>query len=234
MTNKREKVNVQEPTKGRPDQLLIDERYLKNGDAERLLALNDESGKKTFADALTARAKSQPEVRAAVVIQKYEGDTLNVNALVNELREQVAEVQKGDMRRPEAMLVAQSHVLDALFSNLAKRCHANASAGYLDAADRYMRLALRAQAQSVKTIEVLGELKNPRPVAFVNQANIAHNQQVNNGFPARAQERQNEQIKLSEESNELLPYAGAPSITCRDDSALETMAEINGTNIGGR
>lgn len=56
------------------------------------------------------------------------------------------------------------------------------------------RLALKAQAQGVRTLEVLGALKNPQPVAFVKQANIAHGpQQVNNGatepLPARESEK---------------------------------------------
>lgn len=39
------------------------------------------------------------------------------------------------------------------------------------------------------TIETLAEIKNPRAVAFVTQANIAHGpQQVNNGVPANGVE----------------------------------------------
>jgi hypothetical protein len=52
---------------------------------------------------------------------------------------------------------------------------------YLNSADTYMRLALRAQSQCRTTLEALAEIKNPRAVAFVKQANIAHgHQQVNN------------------------------------------------------
>jgi hypothetical protein len=47
-----------------------------------------------------------------------------------------------------------------------------------------MRLALKAQSNCRSTIEALGELKHPKAVAFVKQANIAHTQQVNNGAPA--------------------------------------------------
>jgi hypothetical protein len=41
---------------------------------------------------------------------------------------------------------------------------------YLDAADKYMRLALKAQSQCRTTVEALGELKNLQPVAFIHQA----------------------------------------------------------------
>lgn len=45
---------------------------------------------------------------------------------------------------------------------------------YLNATDTYLRLALKAQAQCRATLQTLAEIKNPRPVAFVKQANIAH------------------------------------------------------------
>jgi hypothetical protein len=82
------------------------------------------------------------------------------------------------------MLVAQAHSLDAIFHSLARKA---ARAEYVDHLDRYLRLALRAQAQCARTLEVLGELKNPQPVTFVKQANVAHGpQQVNNGIAAPA------------------------------------------------
>ena len=56
---------------------------------------------------------------------------------------------------------------------------------YLATTESYLRLALKAQAQSRATVEALAEMKNPHPVSFVKQANIAHgNQQVNNGGKA--------------------------------------------------
>lgn len=83
---------------------------------------------------LTARAMSEPEVKAASVIQDFQGDSLDINPLVDELRQQVADVQAGTLKRPEAMLVAQAHTLDALFSSLARRSNGNYQAGHLDAA----------------------------------------------------------------------------------------------------
>ena len=174
--------------KPKPEVLQIDNRYLMKGDLDRLKAAEEkDKGKGQEAllalnDELVARALSQPEVRAARTIQRFEGANLNINSQADELRRLVAEVNKGGMQRPEAMLVAQAHTLDALFSDLALRSKSNSNEGYLEAADRYMRLALKAQAQAVRTIEALGELKHPRSVAFVKQANIANNQQINNGL----------------------------------------------------
>ena len=96
------------------------------------------------------------------------------------------------------MLVEQAHTLDALFGNLIRRSQNNSSAGYLDAAETYMRLALQAQGQAVRTIEALAEVKNPRAVAFVQQANTTTGpQQTTNGTvaPTRAGENENERNK---------------------------------------
>jgi hypothetical protein len=78
-------------------------------------------------------------------------------------------------------LAAQAVALDSIFHDLARRSAANMGQ-YVEAAETYMRLALKAQAQSRATMETLAEIKNPRQIAFVGQANVAHGpQQVNNG-----------------------------------------------------
>lgn len=71
--------------------------------------------------------------------------------------------------------------LNAIFNELARRA-ANNMGTYLGTTETYLRLALKAQAQSRATVEALAEMKKPHSVAFVKQANIAHGpQQVNNG-----------------------------------------------------
>ena len=51
---------------------------------------------------------------------------------------------------------------------------------YINAAERYLRLALKAQSQCRATLETLATIKNP-PVIYAKQANIANGpQQVNN------------------------------------------------------
>jgi hypothetical protein len=77
------------------------------------------------------------------------------------------------------MLTAQAVTLNAIFTSLANRSASNIGE-YLDAGDRYMRLALKAQGQCRATLETLAAIKNP-PVVFARQANIAQGpQQVNN------------------------------------------------------
>jgi hypothetical protein len=51
-----------------------------------------------------------------------------------------------------------------------------------------MRLALKTQSQCRATLETLAEIKNPRSVAFVAQANIANvPQQINNHMSGRSE-----------------------------------------------
>lgn len=195
MTTKAKKTKP--ATERNPSKLNLDNRFVR--EAELIEVIEERREMADLNRVVVARALAQPEVQAATTIQRNHGEVMDVNCLIDELKEQVAEVRAGDMSRPEAMLIAQAHTLDALFNNLARRAQNNASAGYLEASDRYMRLALKAQSQAIRTIEALAEMKNPRPVAFVKQANIANGpQQINNGpMPAsRTEETEIPQNKL--------------------------------------
>lgn len=229
MANKSRKPNT--PTQSKQDVLQIDRRFLKSGELERFRDANNAEAEKLGA-MLTARALASPEVRSARAIQRFEGSNLSINAVVDELREQIAEVQGGNLKRSEALLVAQAHTLDALFSDLALRSHMNTKAGYLDAADRYLRLALKAQSQCRTTLEALAEIKNPRPVAFVKQANIAHGpQQVNNGEASRARENAIPSNEQSGEAHELLPDARASQAASRINPSLEAVGKVDGATL---
>ncbi len=119
----------------------------------------------------------------------YSNSTLgaiDVHLALAELDRSVEMVHRGDLGEPEALLLGQAVALNAIFADLAVRAERNLGS-HLDAAERYLRLALRAQAQSRATLETLAAIKNP-PTVFAGQANIAHGpQQVNNHFP-RARE----------------------------------------------
>jgi hypothetical protein len=181
-------------------------------------------------DDACARALTRPEVQAAAAIQQWQGDNQEVNALARELAAQVAAVNSGDLKRAEGMLIAQAHTLDEIFNHLARRAHGNIGGGYLDAADRYMRLALKAQSQCRATLESLATIKNP-PVLFAKQANIAAGpQQVNNGIPApsRAREFEKGQSKLLEgQDGERLDTRTA-SAAVDADPQLAALGEIHG------
>lgn len=122
-----------------------------------------------------------PMIQSAVGIQawsKFAGE-VDLTELLKDLRDRVEKVQGGDMQPVEAMLYGQAMTLETIFTSLARRAAANDGLKQFQA---NLTLALKAQAQCRATLEALAEIKNPRPVAFVKQANISHGpQQVNNG-----------------------------------------------------
>ena len=105
---------------------------------------------------------------------------LSLMDMTRELREQGEGVNRGDFAVSEQMLNGQAVALNAMFGELARRAALNMGE-HLSAAETYLRLALKAQAQCRATIETLAAMKNP-PVVFARQANISNGpQQVNNG-----------------------------------------------------
>lgn len=121
-------------------------------------------------------------------------------------------VAQGSLKEQETMLVAQAIALDAIFTTMARRAKLNMGE-YLDAADKFMRLALKAQSQCRTTIETLAEIKNPRPYIQTNKALF---QQVNNAtIPdhlqpvragAHARENQNITNELLEDKTHEQPW----------------------------
>ena len=123
-----------------------------------------------------------PTIQSAVAIEawsKYAG-TVDLSGLVDDLQERIKKLQGGDMQPVEAMLFGQAMTLETIFTSLARKAVAQE---YLKQFQVNLTLALKAQAQCRATLEALAEIKNPRPVAFVKQANITNGpQQVNNGM----------------------------------------------------
>lgn len=237
------------PKKRNPECLEIDNRYFRPKDAERILAAREAGGEKLaefntgFDQEMTARVLSMPEVKSARVIQRYEGDLLDINYQADELRRLTAEVHGGNMERPEAMLVAQAHTLDSMFCSLTIRSHANMGmgGGHLEAADRYLRLALKAQAQCRATIETLATLKNP-PVVFARNANVVNgHQQVNQTItpsesfrtstcaPAHAEKTETKQNELLEADHGKRMDSGAQRTAESLNSAMAALEPVNRT-----
>ena len=129
--------------------------------------------------ARTAKNALRPSLNGALTINalaRFTNPEMAM-ALLNELSEQATAVRGGDMSRAEEMLTVQAQTLDFLFNSYVQRAD---KAEYLKKREGYMRLALKAQAQCRSTVEALSAMKNPR-VQYVNQQNVAVNQQVNNG-----------------------------------------------------
>lgn len=150
-----------------------------------------------------ARTMLQPSVSNGMtlrrILRREVGDLsdLTLEGLTHELADQCAEVSKGNLTRPEELLMNQATTLDALFGDLTRLAYNNLSS--LDVAERLYRLAFKAQSQTRTTVETLAALKNP-PLLFAKQANVTNGpQQINNGLareislpvPNRLLERKN-------------------------------------------
>jgi len=145
----------------------------------------------------------------------------------------VSKVQMGDLTGVEATLTAQAATLDAVFNELARRA-AMSMSGHLTATEVYLRLALKAQSQCRATLQTLAEIKNPLPVAFVRQANIAAGpQQVNFGMQANGEIRARAENSVIQ-PNELLEASNGERLDTETTSAaggaysqLETLGALH-------
>src|SRR3569833_1380474 len=188
------------------------------------------------AAAALSRASLRPTIQAAVTLHVFNKGfgELSMNALVDNLSYQCTLASKGDLSRAEALLTAQAHTLDTIFNSLARRASWNMGE-HLSTAETYMRLALKAQSQCRATIETLALIKNPPHVTFVRQANVALGAQLINNDPepsqeqsSRARESQNQPNKLLEQQYGERLDAGTVRATVGANSALATVAEIDG------
>jgi hypothetical protein len=197
-----------------------------------------EAASESEMDTAIARKLTRPEVGSAAVIEAWSQGGHDVNALVTELAAQVEAVNSGEMRRAEGLLISQAHTLDAIFVNLMRRAMNQTTMPHWEA---YMRMGMKAQSQCRATLQALADIKNPRPFAFVKQANIANGpQQVNNngdasltntrtGAGAHAEKTQSEQSKLLEDGRDGCTYldTGTTPAATRGNQKVEAVAEVH-------
>ena len=195
---------------------------------------------KGTSDSQCLAALSTRSALTATTFKAYAGggDALEVTDLMGELRKAGDEVVAGNMSRVEIMLTNQALTLDAVFNNLAQRSHKQETFKGIEV---LMRLALKAQAQSRATAEALAEIKNPRPVQFVRQANMTTGpQQVNNayagtpshsGIQSGAGDFQSEQNKLLEASDGNYLDTRAPSAAGRVNQTVEAVGQVHRAEV---
>ena len=156
------------------------------------------------------------------------GDTIAV------MHDKVRKVVSGDLSLLESTLTAQTVALDTMFNELARRASLNISE-HIQVAETYLRLALKAQAQCARTIEVLAAMKNP-PIVYAKQMNVANgNQQVNNRINQNSNTTPTHTKKIEIQQNELLENQhgkwmdnGKKATTSGNDKELATLATLNG------
>lgn len=205
-------------------------------DKTRLLELRVRPGQ-TESQALAELVTRGTVASSSTVIDysKNQHGGLSLTDMARALKIQGEAVNRGDLSEAERMLNGQAVALNAIFNELARRA-ANNMGTYLGTTESYLRLALKAQAQCRATVEALAEMKNPHPVAFVKQANIAHgNQQVNNGAQdgnstharSHAANSKTEPSKLLEATDVERLDTGAQSPAGAAHQDVETVGALN-------
>jgi len=162
------------------------------------------SAKKDEAEAKKRIAQMylSPEVNAARLAVAFNPKSpLTFAEVIGEFAEHARAMNDGDLSHGERMLFNQAHALQAMFVNLAERAQHQT---YLPQIQCLMTLALKAQAQCRATLQTLAEVKSPKSATFVRQANIAHQQQVNNGTARPHDLRSRAREAEPPSSNELL------------------------------
>jgi len=169
-------------------------------------------------------------IAAADKTAGYERD-MDMPGLMAILREQGEAVNAGNMAQAEAMLMNQATALQTVFARLIER---GMGCTEISPFEANLRMGLRAQAQCRATLETLAAIKNPAPVSFVRQANIAHGpQQVNNAAsaPSRAREDETTPSKLLEGTDGERLDTTAASAAGGGDQALAPVGAIDGTEV---
>jgi hypothetical protein len=179
----------------------------------------------------TTRVLMGPSLTNANIAARFAkgqfGRELDLPSAVTAIIEVTKRVKANDMSDVEATLVCQATSLNSMFCELSRRAAANMGE-YIEASDRYMRLALKAQNQCRMTLETLSNIKNP-PVVYAKQANISNGpQQVNNTLHAHAGENKNQPSKVLEQGHEQRMDTPAQSQTSVSNSELETVGKGNG------
>ena len=123
----------------------------------------DETGARAM-----ARKVLDPGFRHAVTASSFASKVLGSSIEHPGLMDYVDHVLKvggkaeaGDLAIASRLLASQAITLDAMFTELARRAALNMGE-YINAAERYGRLALKAQSNCRATLETLAKLRQPR------------------------------------------------------------------------
>jgi len=178
-------------------------------------------------DEAKGRVALTPEYHAAdsiwVLNQITAFKEADLTTLANRLEHETTQLINGNLEKAESMLASQAHTLDALFHHLLRRFALNVGV-YTTVAEKYMKLALKAQSQCRTTLDSLVSMKR-HPAELIRQTNIAHGHQQVNNF-AEKEKAPNELLERTD--GERLDF-GKTGTAINIDQAVETVGEINRT-----
>lgn len=127
----------------------------------------EKASDETGAEAL-ARKILEPHLRHAITASAFAGQVLGANfegpGVMDYVRHEQAvttKAESGNLAIASQLLASQAVTLDSMFTELARRAALNMGE-YFETAERYARLALKAQANSRATLEALAKLHQPR------------------------------------------------------------------------
>ena len=119
-------------------------------------------------ETMMARVMLDPYVRHGLIGSTFAGYGITdggAPAPVTECAKHVGAIGNqaaaGDIAFASRMLAAQAVTLDTMFTEFARRAALNMG-DYINAAERYARLSLKAQSNSRATLEALAKLHQPR------------------------------------------------------------------------
>lgn len=184
-----------------------------------------------------AEVKLSPTIMNTIITQAFTkplvGD-INLEEAVAVMNEKAKKINDGDLSELEATLAAQAVSLNSIFNVMASRSADNIG-HYLKTVEIYLRLALKAQAQCVRTIEVLAAIKNP-PIVYAKQANIAqgHQQINNNSSPTHTGKTINSSNELLSEINHATLDTRGTIETSNINQEMAAVETVNGSKDTGR
>ncbi len=117
-----------------------------------------------------ARKVNAPSTRHGLAALEFQGQvTKSLPAIEQpsfvdfaiDLKRRADAAVAGDLTLASEVLASQAITLDAIFTEMARRSGLNMGE-YLNASERYMRLALKAQSNCRATLEALAKLHQPR------------------------------------------------------------------------
>jgi len=127
----------------------------------------EQTTEETGAQAL-ARKLLQPTLKNAAAASAFTGKMLGsdlelpgIGDYADHVHIAARDAAGGDLTMASKVLAAQAITLDSMFAELARRAAMNMGE-YINAAERYGRLALKAQSNCRATLEALARLHQPR------------------------------------------------------------------------